>query len=377
MNDQKKPSDLKQDTWRQNQRRALLARRTGMHEQRKRAADNQIHRLIIGPLKDMIPHLDQTTVGFYWPVKGEVDLRPVMTDLANAGTKALLPLVVGRAMPLDFRHWAPGDPMQPGTYGIPVPSNTKTARPMILFIPLVGFDSAGYRLGYGGGLYDRTLASYSHKPITIGVGYSFGQLDSIRPLATDIPLDIILTEQGIMSPEGITSKLPDTPQPASPPCTMNEMSPEYFGYLDTESILALLDQLLEAERAGARGVASLSRQASDPATHDLLHEVAGDEARFCAMLSGHIMRLGATPSRKTGAFYDKLMAVKDHTDSLVLLNRGQDWVARTIRDILPRIQDGSLHKDLKHMLDVHVENIRRCDALLANESESDERIKTR
>lgn len=370
MNETCKISTQQSHAWRQSQRRSLLAHRMAMSKQSKRAADNQIHRLILGPLKDMIPHLDQTTLSFYWPVKGEVDLRPVMTSLSDSGAKILLPLVVSRTMPLDFCLWMPGDPMQPGAYDIPVPSHTETAKPMVLFIPLLGHDSAGYRLGYGAGLYDRTLASYSHKPITIGVGYAAGRLDTIHPLETDIPLDVILTEQGIVTPAGTAPKFPDTPEPASPPCTMHEMAPDYFGYLDTESILALLNQLLEAERAGARGVAALSRQASDPDAHDLLHEVAGDEARFCAMLSGHIMRLGAIPSRKTGDFYDKLMAVKDQTDSLALLNRGQGWVARTLQDILPRIQDDSLHKDLKHMLDVHIENIQRCNALQTSKSES-------
>ena len=147
---------------------------------------------------------------------------------------------------------------------------------------------------------------------------------------------------------------------SSPPCFMHELDPVYLGYLPADEVLALLTELLEAERAGAKGTTALARAADDPALRAALTEVGRDEARFCAMLSGHIARLGGEPSRRTGAFYEKLLAVEGAPQRMALLNRGQGWVARKLRDAVPHIHDDALREDLRAMLRTHEENIARC-----------------
>jgi hypothetical protein len=146
---------------------------------------------------------------------------------------------------------------------------------------------------------------------------------------------------------------------ASPPCLLHELDPSYLGYLSRAEVLGLLNELLEAERAGARGVGALARDAA-PALAPTLHEVAVDEARFCAMLTRHIERLGGTPSTLTGAFYDKLLARPDMATKLRLLDRGQGWVVERLREALGRLDDEPLQADLRDMLAVHERNIARC-----------------
>jgi len=147
---------------------------------------------------------------------------------------------------------------------------------------------------------------------------------------------------------------------ASPPCFMHELDPSYLGYLCAEETLSLLNLLLEAERAGARGVMAMAREAQGPELARALNAVARDEARFCAMLTRHVRRLGGEPSTATGSFYDKLMARRGDVDRMVLLDRGQTWVALKLKEALPKIADAELSRDLRDMLDVHEKNIRRC-----------------
>jgi hypothetical protein len=151
---------------------------------------------------------------------------------------------------------------------------------------------------------------------------------------------------------------------ASPPCFMHELDPSYLGFATPAEVLALLNELLEGERAGARGVGALSRWPDErhPAA---MQAVARDEARFCAMLSGHIKRLGGTLSTRTGGFYQKLLALETAEARLALLDRGQGWVVRKLDDFLPRIGDDLLHRDLKEMREVHISNIERCKTLQA------------
>lgn len=128
-------------------------------------------------------------------------------------------------------------------------------------------------------------------------------------------------------------------------------------------VLALLEELLQAERAGARGVREMSERAAGARSRTALLEIARDEARFCAMLFRHITRLGGTPSKLTGAFHEKLAAVERHRERLELLNRGQGWVVRRLREAMPGIADEGLRADLETMLNVHQQNIERCAQL--------------
>jgi hypothetical protein len=147
------------------------------------------------------------------------------------------------------------------------------------------------------------------------------------------------------------------------PCFFRAPDEPDPGYLSRAELLALLNRLLEGERAGARGVTAMSRQATRAESRAILHEIAGDEARFCAMLIRHVVRLGGTPSTQTGAFYTKLAALERADERLELLNRGQEWVVRKLTAALPRIADAALRADLREMLEVHVHNIERCTEL--------------
>ena len=106
-----------------------------------------------------------------------------------------LPVVVEKNRPLEFRPWRPGAKMALGVYDIPYPAEGKAVTPEALLVPMVGFDRAGYRLGYGGGYYDRTLAALPKKPLCIGISFALGRIDSIHPLPHDIPMDFIVTEE--------------------------------------------------------------------------------------------------------------------------------------------------------------------------------------
>jgi hypothetical protein len=151
----------------------------------------------------------------------------------------------------------------------------------------------------------------------------------------------------------------------SPPCALPDADPVYSGYLPTSEIIDLLNVLLEGERAGARGINEVCLPLAAAAATADLRAVALDEGRFCTMLYRHIVRLGGVPSTAIGDFVDKLAAVDAFDERLALLNRGQAWVVRKLRAVLPRIADSDLRADLAEMLVVHERNIERCALILA------------
>lgn|SRR5690606_27099174 len=146
-------------------------------------------------------------------------------------------------------------------------------------------------------------------------------------------------------------------EPASPPCYADEAADAYMGYASREDLIAALNELLEAERAGAF-VARASLRDAPPEMAPLLKAVWADEARWCAMLIGQLRRLSAVPSRKRGAFAEKAMAIADPRERLVFLNRGQNWVVRKLAELRPRVRDDALHAALREMGESHVLNIR-------------------
>lgn len=134
-----------------------------------------------------------------------------------------------------------------------------------------------------------------------------------------------------------------------------------------EGLLAALNELVEAERAGARVALASMRDVSGEEYAALMRHVRGDEARWCAMLSRQLRRLGARPSRRTGAFYGKAMAIADPWERLAFLNRGQSWVVRRLEALLPQVEDEGLRADLLAMLESHRANIdQAADLLRAN-----------
>jgi 5-formyltetrahydrofolate cyclo-ligase len=145
----------------------------------------------------------QIVSGFI-PFGTEIDTRPLLAKLSATGITTCVPVVTRNAQPLEFRVWAPGDETVPGRWKIPVPpEGVAVVDPDILLVPLLSFDRAGYRLGYGGGFYDRTLEKLrTVKPVTaIGVAYSGQQVDTVIRGEHDQPLDWILTENGPIKPE--------------------------------------------------------------------------------------------------------------------------------------------------------------------------------
>lgn len=156
-----------------------------------------------------------------------------------------------------------------------------------------------------------------------------------------------------------------TDEPASPVCYAAQADDAYMGYASRDEIVALLNELLEAERAGAR-VAVASRKMADlPGWDGLWRLIRDDEAHWCALLGHHIGRLGGEASPQVGAFYDKTMAIAEPLARLAFLNRGQGWMARRLEQALPRIRDDRLHADLKEMARRHHDNIATAQAFLA------------
>jgi Domain of unknown function (DUF6306) len=156
---------------------------------------------------------------------------------------------------------------------------------------------------------------------------------------------------------------PDDP-PSSPACLAHEADDAYMGFAGRSEIAAFLNELLEAERAGT-GVALRSAEAASGTPFvDLLRDIHRDEARWCAMLLRQLTALGAPASPRVGAFREKALAIADLRERLSFLNRGQGWVVRKLREMLPRVRDDALHRDLSEMLQAHEANITRtCTAL--------------
>jgi 5-formyltetrahydrofolate cyclo-ligase len=179
--------------WRKAQRAELIARRLSATRE-EREAWNEAITARLRPILASRGSLRR--IGFYWPFKGEYEPRPLMRALHAEGVRLSLPVVVERAKPLLFRDWWPGIRMVPGIWDIPVPAEGEAVLPDALVVPLVGFDAQGYRLGYGGGYYDRTLAAMPKRPLAIGVGFTLSRLETIHPQPHDIPMDLIVTEFG-------------------------------------------------------------------------------------------------------------------------------------------------------------------------------------
>jgi 5-formyltetrahydrofolate cyclo-ligase len=224
------PDEVK--AWRQAERARLIAERVALPVERRRAARERVRSV----LAREVPELRGATIGFYWPFRGEIDLVGLVRALLDHGGRAALPVVVGKGHPLAFRRWEPGTAMRLGLWGIPVPAATEPVEPDCLLVPLVGFDDAGYRLGYGGGCYDRTLAALPRRPMALGIGYAFQRLPTLRPQPFDRPMDAIVTEDGIRwhrrrvpgSDRPVVASAGEDPnvvpvECSSPPCFMHEL----------------------------------------------------------------------------------------------------------------------------------------------------------
>jgi len=190
-----------------------------------------MRRRIDDHLERSFPGLATSTLAFCWPVRGEYDARPVTQRLRDRGAITALPVVVAPRQPLLFRAWHPGVTLASGPLGIPYPADSDPIVPTVLLLPMNGWDAAGYRLGYGGGFFDRTLASMSPRPAAIGVSYELARLATIHPQSWDIPMDWVVTERGVYrrDPEGLAFQgeaAGGTPSAmASPVCYADEIVP--------------------------------------------------------------------------------------------------------------------------------------------------------
>jgi 5,10-methenyltetrahydrofolate synthetase len=217
--------------WRKAERERLIAER----ERLPPATVEHFRERIDGHLERSFPGLAAATIAFCWPVRGEYDARPVAEALRSRGAVTALPVVVAPGQPLTFREWHPGVALAAGPLGIPYPATSDPVVPTVALIPLNGWDEAGHRLGYGGGFFDRTLASLPRPPVAIGVGYEMARMKTIRPQAWDVPMDWVVTERGVYrrDPGGLVflgeaaKGKPSTL--ASPVCYAEDIAPEHLG----------------------------------------------------------------------------------------------------------------------------------------------------
>lgn len=175
-------------------RRDMAARRAKLSAAEHAAASARIVAHLLAALAP------PPVLAFCWPIKREPDVRAIVAPWRQAGSRVALPVVVGAGQPLAFREWSEATPLEADRYGIPTPVAGDWLIPDLILLPLNGFDAAGYRLGYGGGYFDRTLAALRPRPLAVGVGFEINRLPSIRPEAHDQRLDWIVTEAGVFKP---------------------------------------------------------------------------------------------------------------------------------------------------------------------------------
>jgi 5-formyltetrahydrofolate cyclo-ligase len=183
-------------------RRALIEQRLNLTDRLDRAD------LLQQVMRFWLIDRPDTVMGAYWPIKGEFDPLPALHrwkedgELQRDGQRRRigLPVIDKVHKTLSFHLWYPGCPMEEDAYGIPKPKDTEVVVPTLLFVPCVGYAAGGYRLGYGGGFYDRTLATLTPRPFTVGLGFTCGYVDEFAPEPHDLPLDTILNDNGVVWP---------------------------------------------------------------------------------------------------------------------------------------------------------------------------------
>jgi 5,10-methenyltetrahydrofolate synthetase len=217
--------------WRRAERERLIAAREALDP----ATRAEYRRRMDEALERAFPGLAQGVLAICWPIRGEYDARHLAARLRARGAVIALPVLVAPRAPLEFREWHPGVPMVKGPLGIAYPADTPRVVPRAVLLPVNGWDAAGYRLGYGGGYFDRTLAAARPRPVAIGVGYELARMDTIHPQSWDVPLDWLVTERGVYRRERdglVFLGMPTAEEPsalASPVCYAGEVAPDYFG----------------------------------------------------------------------------------------------------------------------------------------------------
>jgi 5,10-methenyltetrahydrofolate synthetase len=185
-------------------RKALIEQRLAMPDRLARAD------LLQRVMRIWLVGRPDTVIGAYWPIKGEFDPLPALHRWKEDGElmdepqrrRIGLPVMNKVHKTLTFHAWYPGCQMEEDAYGIPKPKDTELIVPTLLFVPCVGYSAGGYRLGYGGGFYDRTLDALEPRPFTVGLGFTNAFLEDYQPEPHDLPLDAILNDNGVVWPVG-------------------------------------------------------------------------------------------------------------------------------------------------------------------------------
>lgn len=137
-------------------------------------------------------------VACYWRIRDEMDCQPILVRLMDREQPVCLPVVLGDEQTLELRLWEQGAALYPSGFGTLAPAElAPVVEPDIILMPLLGFDSRGTRLGYGGGYYDRTLAAMNKAPMLVGLAFASQEIDAIPHEAHDVPLDAVVTEAGV------------------------------------------------------------------------------------------------------------------------------------------------------------------------------------
>jgi 5,10-methenyltetrahydrofolate synthetase len=181
---------------RKSERQALRDQLLAARQAIQNRAD--VEKALLARVSRWLRTMPVTRLAFYWPIRGEPDLRrPMLAWLGeDVQRRAGLPVIVDQL--LEFAPWTADTPMMQGPLGIAVPSRHARMTPQLLLIPCVGIDSMRYRLGFGGGYYDRTLAAMSPRPVTVGVAFECTRVNSIDPQPHDVRLDLVITERGVL-----------------------------------------------------------------------------------------------------------------------------------------------------------------------------------
>lgn len=218
------PSDL--SAWRKHERVRLLAEREALTPETLAELRARIDQNLERSFGDLVHGI----LAFCWPYRNEYDARHLAAALRRRGALTALPVVVAPRTPLVFREWRPGISLVEGPLGIPYPVGSTEVRPDNVLLPMLGWDGDGFRLGYGGGFFDRTLAALQTRPRVIGIAYEQAYLRTIHPQAHDVPADFVVTERGVYRREPQGLRFLDNPQAfSSPPCYAGEIAADYFG----------------------------------------------------------------------------------------------------------------------------------------------------
>jgi 5,10-methenyltetrahydrofolate synthetase len=177
--------------WRTAERKRLIGARLALGAQERQVRSDRI----AATLDRIVGRVSGRTISSYWPFRGEPDLRNWSIRIIERGGRIALPVVIRKGWPLEFRIWSPGDPLERGALDILVPARGPSVQPDVAIAPVVGFDAANYRLGYGGGFFDRTLAAMPRRAFVIGIGHAESRLATIYPQPHDIAMDAIVTDE--------------------------------------------------------------------------------------------------------------------------------------------------------------------------------------